>query len=530
MEPSKKTKRLQLIPNDRLSSEQKSFRSIQESIPLFKLLREPTHLGDLNLKSENQISIWRENATILSLGVLAPPHHEERYLGFKLKVSAEVELYCAIYGKSDDAIAETAAWFCSLPHDDEKAKLIIQGEQRFDFRALQPQQLAQILDSNPTRKLELSTGTWTAEQAVVLATRPYPLNLSVYTLDTAHAFNFEDNGTAFVEARQNQTSTFGSLSIAGRLCSPENLQRLLNTENFKDFVYAFDLQGVYALIPISAKANFLCFYVVAQNVEAQDIASFNIYVQTLHLALDFGRAENWVDVFVSFMNRLAELGNLRHFVLSATWNGRSAEDVRLDDLTRATDAIIHMINCNPRLTSLNLSNITWLTKCALPLKKIFGAVKEHVGLRVLALTNSNEGGCINAWLAYLLSHNRKIVVLDELGKRITSGSTIDKLYALNQFFCGSATMITESIELRSSLMVTALTESASRNFRYSSLLLSNHTDTLYEFIHDLDLTDATDLVVDAAASPASVSAIPEQAATSKRSRDHSPPVTKKARK
>jgi hypothetical protein len=99
---------------------------------------------------------------------------------------------------------------------------------------------------------------------------------------------------------------------------------------------------------------------------------------------------------------------------------------------------------------------------------------------------------------------------------------------LNRFYCGSATMITESIELRSSLMMTALTKSASRNFQYSSLLLSNHTDTLCEFIHGLDVTDVTDLIVEDSISPASASSTLQRAVTSKRSRDHSPPVTRKA--
>jgi hypothetical protein len=103
MEPTKNEKLLQLIPNERLSTEQKSFRPIEESFPVYELLREPTHLGDLNLKNEC-------NATILSIGVVASPQYEERYLRFMLKDSSAVmELYCTIYGKSDAAIAETAA-------------------------------------------------------------------------------------------------------------------------------------------------------------------------------------------------------------------------------------------------------------------------------------------------------------------------------------------------------------------------------------------------------------------------------------
>jgi hypothetical protein len=63
---------------------------------------------------------------------------------------------------------------------------------KFDFATLQPEQLAQILDSNPTRALDFPTRKWTAEQSVVLASRPYPLNLTL-----GKWLTFEDEGKTF---------------------------------------------------------------------------------------------------------------------------------------------------------------------------------------------------------------------------------------------------------------------------------------------------------------------------------------------
>jgi hypothetical protein len=70
----------------------------------------------------------------------------------------------------------------------------------FGFAAITPQQLAHILDSNPNRKVQISTGLWSAEQSLVFATRPYLLNLYFESRHTDDGFYFEDDGTQFVDA------------------------------------------------------------------------------------------------------------------------------------------------------------------------------------------------------------------------------------------------------------------------------------------------------------------------------------------
>ncbi len=74
-------------------------------------------------------------------------------------------------------------------------------------------------------------------------------------------------------------------------------------------------------------------------------------------------------------------------------------------------------------------------------------------------------------------------MIDDEGKICTDGSTIDELYSLNGFYRGSSELMIPSPLKRSSLVGTALSEVASKDFQRSALLLSNHIDVLYDFIH-----------------------------------------------
>ncbi len=74
--------------------------------------------------------------------------------------------------KNDVAIAETLATFLG---SFKSKQLVLEMDSRrnefcFDCAVIRPEQLASILDAH--RQLSLRCGTWTAEQSVVLATRP----------------------------------------------------------------------------------------------------------------------------------------------------------------------------------------------------------------------------------------------------------------------------------------------------------------------------------------------------------------------
>ena len=72
------------------------------------------------------------------------------------------------------------------------------------FAALAAEQLAHVMDANPTRHYVFQTGKWNAEQFVVLATRSYPLSLSF-----GIGFTFTDGGIAFADALHARKSLFG---------------------------------------------------------------------------------------------------------------------------------------------------------------------------------------------------------------------------------------------------------------------------------------------------------------------------------
>jgi hypothetical protein len=67
-------------------------------------------------------------------------------------------------------------------------------------------------------------------------------------------------------------------------------------------------------------------------------------------------------------------------------------------------------------------------------------------------------------------------VIDDQDRVCSNGPVIDDIYSLNWFFRGLADRVVKSSSERTWLVVTALTERASRNLQRSALLLSNHVD------------------------------------------------------
>ena len=127
-------------------------------------------------------SIWRENGTLICiLGTGYPPHDERHVISFTIDHVCNYPLTFKIYGKNKAAFADTATFFWSLKQSGERdTHLIVKSddmyadERDFDATVFTAEQLARILNSNPTRVFEFVTGTWTAEQSVIFATRPYP--------------------------------------------------------------------------------------------------------------------------------------------------------------------------------------------------------------------------------------------------------------------------------------------------------------------------------------------------------------------
>ncbi|GAX17673.1 hypothetical protein FisN_10Lu390 [Fistulifera solaris] len=352
------------------------------------------------------------------------------------------------------------------------------GRDDFDVASLRPDQLAQIIDSNPTQRLELFYGTWTPEQSVVLATRPYALNMTIRSFGE-RGFQFQDDGYAFVDAARTQQTYFGSIIIGGSPFCPANLRHLFNYSTFEKIGIS-GLNGENAVLPLAAKTNSLVYSVHAQYIRLEGFVALDISAKDLDLKIDGADRSDWTRLLIPLMNRLAELGHMERLKLTSDYK------IPMSDVRPFVDALVHAVNSNSHLSHLDLSMIYWLMEFDI-LEAILIAAEGHAGLRTLVIENDFFAtDKFDTWLERVLSRNRNITVLDARGKRITNNAKIVALYQLNRFYNGSAALMKESALVRPLLVTTALAESASSNFQRSGLLLSNHTDTMCELLHELD--------------------------------------------
>ncbi len=152
MSSNKKPKRemLERIPYDELTQEQKEhwdhWDHGDNGIGFYKLTREPEYLSDFELYGP-RMTISHDNGTFTYIS-----HHcKNRYSYRSLELqcggrSNGHSLWRDIAGKSDTAIAETAALFWSLKDVDGSngSLMVLAKEQHFDFSAVTPDQFAHL--------------------------------------------------------------------------------------------------------------------------------------------------------------------------------------------------------------------------------------------------------------------------------------------------------------------------------------------------------------------------------------------------
>jgi hypothetical protein len=500
---------LELIPNNKLSSEQKSFRASKdkETFPFYKLIREPLDFDDLGLQKDSKLIIWRENGTLICIGACSFRKYEERKLFCWIYNNGDRHgSSCSIYGKSKAAIVETAMFFWLLKRSGRDAAgkststLSIRECERFDITAFSPEQLAQISDANPTQELEIHAGTWSAAQSTVLANRSYPMGLSlVQHFRNQSSFRFADDGCAFVHALGKRQSSFGTLYMHWDVgyqkmpFSPENQRRLYDLDVFEKLTLRSLNDKKINLLPFLAKVNTLDYEMDANDIQPEDFDPLNIAAKDLRLKLCLSNTNDWDMIFVSLLNRLAQLGHLERLKLIPCWDEMDERRTSgFEDSESVAQAYIRVIGGNPKLSYLNIGNYDDSLDLEPHMNDIFKAMEEHKQLRTIIwkYISSQDASAFSA-LERLLTRNRNITVYNRWEEKIT-GPTIDKLYALNAFYNGSAALLKDDATAwRPPLVVTALTESASENFQYTALLLSNHTDVLCEFLGAVNLDSVT---------------------------------------
>jgi hypothetical protein len=216
-----------------------------------------------------------------------------------------------------------------------------------------------------------------------------------------------------------------------------------------------------------------------------------IATRDLNLKIFHDENDIWEDVCIASSNRVTELGHFERFSIFVDeyFLVESGALYLYEFEQPLAEALVRVINGNPNLTRLDICGSYWLLDWGLHLKEMFKVVEKHKGLRTFTAQcyrwedsqNDDDPKLRHpqySWLEQLLKRNRNITVLERSGK-MCSNKKIDNLYLLNHIYNGSTRLVTEST---SALVATAMTESASENFQFTSMMLSNQADILCPFI------------------------------------------------
>jgi hypothetical protein len=497
---------LELIPKEQMTPRQQALLPAIYGgrLPMYKLLREPSHLDDFDWEKNQNAIVWFENETMFCF-YKAGSFFEEHNFCFVISHSDDLKKYfleSAVHGESQTNILETITFLWSLPQLKGSKTILATSEHSiddvdygFDFASLQPEQIARILDANPSRRFFFERGVWSSAQAVVLASR-----LDTTDLHLTDAFAFEDHGTAFVRELERRELPFGSLSFdvdeSTIPFSRANFERLFELDVL-DKLELDALGRKFLPLPFSAKAKALHYKITSDTLKPEDFETLEIVPKDLQIKVyvDVSQKE-WEALPVAFLNRAAALGDLKKLSFLIFRRRMDRQPFQAKKVARVANALLRTIKANTKLQYLNVGAtiydnsdncLNWDSH----LHKFFEAVAGHQGLRTFVMGNypSKDDPENYSLIEQLLASNRNIAVLDCKGNKISNGTTVDKLYALNALYQGSTELVKESASVRPSLVATAILARVLGSFQYISLLLSQHDDILCDLIQGLNLED-----------------------------------------
>jgi hypothetical protein len=235
-----------------------------------------------------------------------------------------------------------------------------------------------------------------------------------------------------------------------------------------------------ALLPFRAQVHSLNYRIDDYEIQKTHFETLPIVAKELTLSIHITRTENWSDLIVIFLDRVAQMGHFEHLGLEIDlWH-------TVDDTQMAWIAagIVRVLQNNPNLVSLDLSKNRYPLEYTPYLAILFQAMERHPNLRTFRVNSGKMRVVHFASLERLLFRNRRVTVVNHRDERVTDGTTIDQVYTLNQFYHGSKELIQEwRCTWRSRVTGMVLMESASANFQRTALLLSDHTDVLCELVN-----------------------------------------------
>ncbi|GAX25601.1 hypothetical protein FisN_28Hh073 [Fistulifera solaris] len=487
---------------------------------LFAFSREIHSIVDIDWEMylENDINpeimIYFDNATFLRVSDDSRGKFviKKRAFVFSIYIGGNSTDYldCAVFGKTDAAILETATFVCSLPQPEHpKASLRFNRSLTdctscfpfiVDFAALREDQLLQILETNPKKQVELEIGSWSLEQAKILTSRPFPLSLKLTRAREGWTgVGPKDDGTELIDLLEKRQSRFGSFAVHctehGKMTmSHSNLVRLMKLDGIFDKLIVGSLCGASMFLPFTAKADVVEYEIDVRTFRPRDFDSLIIETKNLTLMFFAGHSNISGEEMVSFLHRAAQLGHFEGL-------GISSLRYRQNDAAPTVQALIQAINGNPKLTRLSLLGMSFLFTSGPHLQDFFRAIAEHDSLHSVTLhpyppvsglhleDDEYDRLCQSYYSALegLISRNRKLIVVNDWGDKITNGTTIDELYSQNYIYTRWTKVAGEPTSVRPWLVGMALTNCASKNFQYNMQLLTFHTDMLCEMLDDMNL-------------------------------------------
>ncbi|GAX25123.1 hypothetical protein FisN_10Lu350 [Fistulifera solaris] len=466
-----------------------------------RLRREPTDISEFK-HYEGLVAIINDNGTAALIHprlfrIIGLPFNEKSLSLTFYGDERKCAMTCAITGFTDKAVAETAALFWSLGHaESSNPSLTIRshdnyGDGVFDFRAVQPEQLARMFERNPTRNVVFSYLKISAFQSTVLATRTHPVHLRFGCFCA-----IEDDGDALASTLSNRQSPIGSLNFSAVNCSDDrvwlsdvNLKRLFQIpfidELILDGCFSDDLIPFLFASPISTIRLDDCHGQITQRI--------HIAPDVLSLELSCGQVYPTHSLF-SYLSYLGhrELTKLSVFLGC----NDDAQDKDIQELIR-------FIGARPDLQVLKWSSPL---RSAELMRDLFAVVEQHKGLRTFQIVDfPYKMDRHHEFLANLIKRNRVIRVVDSDGELLINGNEMHHTHSLNRFYCGLPNLGHESPAIRPALVKEALMHSAKRDFQRGALLLAKQTDSLYQLVRsvpaDLPTSDDGDNRMTQASAP-----------------------------
>ncbi len=447
----------------------------------FTLLRTPKNLQELN-QYNHRIAVWRDNETLTYVvphGVDAWPARVERSLVFHFDNKGP-QLYIA--GKTDEAIAESAAFFLKLVQPTDKCCSLTaySSGNIFDLSVAGSQCFVQFFEAcSSSSAIDFQDIALSAEQSAVIAARPRAASTALFDC------TFEDQGTAFLSALETRQSSFGSLKFpCTNALNENNLQRLFQIDTIQRLELSLtEVSDEITRQFLAAKSISLDFCLCAASLETVLTGDIDIVAEKLLITfVDFAQQDSRLfaaEPVIAFLRRLADLRHLKELHISfKTWETVDLPEGIVKELIRvvlANDSLEILDYCTDE------GGLDW--DCHI--STLLTGLRDHRGLRIVKLDVNDENLAFGPGLTILrqfLCYNRNVVVMNIEDQIFTNGLAINAIYSLNRFYRGSASLLLEPSSERLSLVATALLKNLRNDLQRSALLLSDHLDLLCAFV------------------------------------------------